>query len=216
MSQLPPPPEDTLVTSAGVPPLLPCLAWFWERGAEEPLKAYFQEGALLACLLGLMSISPFPDEDPNFGPELKFGVWVGVTAAHSLASKDEALLCISWSELETWQFWRSSSEIQAPRLRCWGWCPWTGSSVWGPSCSLPEYKRMCSLMRTVIRCWTRDVPVDQFRWTGLQSRLLPSSFSTLGQWNLNIDFVSAVVIFVNGSIPALCTMTAYESPYLPW
>lgn len=118
MSQLPPPPEDTLVTSAREPPLLPCFAWFWERGAEELLKEYFQEGALLACLLGLMSVSPFAGEDPSFGPELIFGVWVGVTAAHSLASKDEALLVMSWSGWETGQLWRSSSEIQAPRLRC--------------------------------------------------------------------------------------------------
>lgn len=84
------------------------------------MKEYFQEGTVLLCLLGLTSVSPLPDEDPDFGPELMFGVWVGVTAAQSLASRDDALLCRSWSGLEAGQFWRSSSEIQAPRLRYCG------------------------------------------------------------------------------------------------
>ncbi len=121
ISQLPPPPpplDDTLVVSATELPLLPCFACVWERGVEELLNEYFQEGVVLACLLGLTSVSPFPDEEPSFGPGFRFGVWAGVTAAHSLASKDEALLCSSWSGLETGQLWRSSSEIQAPRLRC--------------------------------------------------------------------------------------------------
>lgn len=99
--------------------LLLCLACVCDRGAEELLKEYFQEGVVLACLLGLTSVSPFPDEDPSFGPGFRFGVWVGVTAAQSLASRDEALLCSSWSGLETGQLGRSSSEIHAPRLRCW-------------------------------------------------------------------------------------------------
>lgn len=100
---LPPTLEETLVVSAAeLLPLL-CLACGWERGADEVLNVYFQEGIVLACLLGLTTVSPLPDEDPNFGPGFGFGVWVGVTAAHSLASRDEALLCSSWSILATGQ-----------------------------------------------------------------------------------------------------------------
>lgn len=115
---LPPTLEETLVVSAAELLLL-CLGCGWERGAEELLNVYFQEGMALVCLLGLTTMSPLPDEDPSFGPGFGLGVWVGVTAAHSLASRDEALLCSSWSVLETGQLWRSSSDIQAPRLRCW-------------------------------------------------------------------------------------------------
>lgn len=70
----PPPPDDRLVVSAAEPLLLVCLACGWERGAEELLKEYFQEGMVLACLLGLITVSLFPDEDPSFGPGFGLGV----------------------------------------------------------------------------------------------------------------------------------------------
>lgn len=118
MSQLPPPPEEAVV-SVTVAPVDVCLACGCERGVEELLKEYFQEGIVLACLLGLTTGSPFPVKGPIFGPVLGLGVWLGATAAHSLASRDEALLCSSWSVLGVGPVCRSSSDIQAPRLRCW-------------------------------------------------------------------------------------------------
>lgn len=106
MSQFP---LETLVTSAdGLAVLAGCC-----RG-EEPLKVYFQDGKVLACLLGLMAVSAFPWET---------GLGDGPA---EIPSRDEVLLLLGLSLVLGFfpggvRLWRSSSEIQPTRLDCW-WC----------------------------------------------------------------------------------------------